>query len=152
MYYRNVVQGCPPGARRQVCLWLLRSVHIRKRFTTMYHVVAGAIHIDTANAQGVHFSTPYYQTGYRLVVPKRTDDGNWFHFKDVFDDWMWVIGIFVECLFVGVLLFLMESPEMSYNQGKIWKGKTSSQDTDVVPGTIAGLLDCWYWALSTYTT
>jgi hypothetical protein len=115
-------------------------------------IAAGAIHIDMANAKGVHFSTPYYQTGYRLVVPKRTDDGNWFAFKDVFDDWMWVIGIFVECIFVGVLLFLMESPEMSYNQGKIWKGKTSSQDTDVVPGKIAGLLDCLYWSLSVYTT
>ena len=115
-------------------------------------IAAGAIHIDKANAEGVHFTTPFYQTGYRLVVPKRTDDGNWFAFKDVFDDYMWIVGIFVECMFVGVLLYLMESPEMPYNQGKIWKGKTSSQDTDVVPGKIAGLLDCWYWALSTYTT
>ena len=115
-------------------------------------IAGGAIHIDKANAEGVHFTTPYYQTGYRLVVPKRTDDGNWFAFKDVFDDYMWVVGIFVECMFVGILLYLMESPEMPYNQGKIWKGKTSSQDTDVVPGKIAGLLDCWYWALSTYTT
>lgn len=115
-------------------------------------IAAGAIHIDKSNAIGVHFTTPFYQTGYRLVVPRRTDDGNWFAFKDVFDNWMWLIGIFAECIVVGVLLFIMESPEMPYNRGKVWKGKTSSQDTDVLQGRFKGLMDCLYWALTTYTT
>ena len=64
---------------------------------------------------------------------------------------MWLVGIIGECVIVGSLLFLFESPEMPWNAGRVWSGKNALQDTDVVPGILGGFLDCLYWAFTTYT-
>jgi hypothetical protein len=101
-------------------------------------IAAGAIHIDPLTSGGAIFTTPFYQTGYRLVVPRPATTKDWFAFKETFDDMMWVFGIIGECVAVGTLLFLFESPEMPWNAGRVWSGKNAGQDTDVVPGMIGG--------------
>jgi hypothetical protein len=55
-------------------------------------IAAGAIHVDPKTSGGAVFTTPYYQTGYRLLVPRPDSRKNWFAFKETFDDWMYAIG------------------------------------------------------------
>ena len=114
-------------------------------------IAAGAIHIDPETTGGAIFTTPFYQTGYRLVVPRPAATKDWFAFKETFDDMMWLFGIIGECIVVGTLLFLFESPEMPWNAGRVWSGKNAGQDTDVVPGVLGGYMDCLYWSFTTYT-
>ena len=114
-------------------------------------IAAGAIHVDPEMSGGAIFTTPFYQTGYRLVVPRPAATKDWFAFTETFDDMMWVAGIIGECIVAGTLLFLFESPEMPWNVGRVWHGKNAAQDTDVVPGIVGGYLDCLYWSFTTYT-
>lgn len=111
-------------------------------------IAAGAIHVDPTTSEGAMFTTPYYQTGYRLLVPRADSRKNWFAFKETFDDWMYAFGIYGEIFVIGAILFYLESPEMPWNLGKVWYGKTNYQDTDVVPGWINGCFDCMYWSFT----
>ena len=89
-----------------------------------------------------HFTTPYFQTGYRMVTrrPAKIID-MWSFFRPFsLELWMLLLG---EMAVIAVLLYLMESPSLTLADGA---------DSDLVDEVVPGLLDAFYWSFTTFTT
>jgi len=105
-------------------------------------VAGGAIHMTEENAHMAHFTTPYFQTGYRMVTrrPAKTID-MWSFFRPFsIELWVLLVG---EMAVVAVMLFLMESPSLTLADGA---------DSDLIDEVVPGLLDAFYWSFTTFTT
>mmetsp|Transcript_57906 Transcript_57906/g.138102 ORF Transcript_57906/g.138102 Transcript_57906/m.138102 type:complete len:564 (+) Transcript_57906:2-1693(+) len=103
-------------------------------------LAAGAIHITANRSQYVHFSLPYYDTYYRMVVKRPVSEVNIFSFFKPFSWQLWLL-IVCEIVIFGVCFFVMEGPYL--NPGLVDK-------SDVIEGAV-GLLDSIYWAAGAVT-
>ena len=103
-------------------------------------VAGGAIHMTEERAHMVHFTSPYFQTGYRMITrrPKKVID-MWSFFRPFsLEMWLVLVG---EMVVVALLLYLMESPTI-----------TLAEDSDLIDEAVPGLLDAFYWSFTTFTT
>jgi hypothetical protein len=99
-------------------------------------VAGGALHISVNNSRAVHFSLPFLDTGYILVIQTPEMEANWWGFTLPFHFTLWV-AVGVEILIVGIACWLMEAPACSI-----------FQETDVVNGFLWGFLDSLYWSVT----
>ena len=106
-------------------------------------IAAGAIHITSERFSLVHFSQPYFDTGYVLVVKRpetRTYDP-WSFIKP-FGNTLWM-AIIAEIFIVAFALQLIE--------GNVSKFFSTVDDSDLIDGKISGSLDALYWSSSIFT-
>jgi len=112
---------CPPGATCPVA---------------RAQVAGGAIHISSAGGNEVHFSLPFYDTGYVLVVQTPVRAPNMWSFFLPFHFSLWV-AVMIEVVIVATACWLMEAPVCSI-----------FRDTDVVDGFFYGWWDSLYWSVT----
>jgi len=103
-------------------------------------IAGGAIHITPARSNLVHFTLPYYDTGYVTVVPRPKEKAIelWSFLKPFTSD-LWA-ALFIEIIVVGLIFTLFEAPWL-----------TVEEDSDVVDGQYSSFFDCLYWSLSALT-
>jgi ABC-type amino acid transport substrate-binding protein len=99
-------------------------------------VAGGALHISVNNSRAVHFSLPYFDTGYILVIQTPEQEANWWGFTLPFHFTLWV-AVGVEILIVAIACWLMEAPSCSI-----------FEETDVVQGLFLGFFDSLYWSVT----
>ena len=106
-------------------------------------IAAGAIHITAERFSQVHFTQPYFDTGYVLVVKrpeKRTYDP-WSFIKPFASSLWW--AIIAEIFIVALALQLIE--------GNVSKFFSTVDDSDLIEGKVSGSLDALYWSSSIFT-
>jgi ABC-type amino acid transport substrate-binding protein len=101
----------------------------------------GAIIISSDFTQIAHFTTPYFQTGFRMVTRRPAKEIKFFSFVQPFDPYLW-LWLGVEMLVVAVILWIIESPENTL---------AADRESDLIEGKVAGIFDAFYWTWSTYT-
>jgi len=114
----------------------VRSVVSSSGSTPGAQIAGGAIEITTERSNMVHFTIPYYDTGYIMIVQKPAQTPSLWHFFGPFQTALWV-AVLVEMLVVAILCYLMESPFLS-----------SIKDSDVVDGGFEGFFDSLYWSIT----
>ena len=100
---------------------------------------AGAIHITSERSLFAHFSLPYLETGYSLVVQRPKESHPFWAFLGPFDLSLWMT-VLIEMVVVAICFFLFESPIFSVED-----------ETDVADGWWLGLWDSIYWSASALT-
>ncbi|EKX51698.1 hypothetical protein GUITHDRAFT_134070 [Guillardia theta CCMP2712] len=83
-------------------------------------IAGGALEITTERSSIAHFTIPYYDTGYILIVQRPAQSPSLWHFFGPFQTTLW-IAVLVEIVAVALLCYLMESPFLS-----------SIKDSDIV--------------------
>ena len=99
-------------------------------------MAGGALHISANNSRAVHYSLPFHDTGFVMVVPAPLLSPNPWSFTAPFHPSLWV-AVIVEILIVALACWLMEAPVCSI-----------FRDTDVVDGFFNGFLDSLYWSIT----
>ena len=105
-------------------------------------VAAGALHITEDRALRSHFTTPYYQTGYRLVTRRPGKPIDMWSFFAPFHWSLWIL-VAAEVTLACMLLYAMEAPALTLAEGG---------DSDLIEGGATGVADAWYWAFTAFTT
>jgi ABC-type amino acid transport substrate-binding protein len=100
---------------------------------------AGAIPITANRSLQVHFTQPYYDTGFVVVVKRPQKVFSIWSLLRPFANEVWAL-VAVEILICGLCLCIMEGP--SFFRG---------QESDVASGILPGLADAIYWSCSTFT-
>ena len=103
-------------------------------------VAGGALHISVVpppnSTRALHFSMPFYDSGYVMIIRAPILESNPWSFFSPFDYSLWV-AVLVEMMLVAVACWLMEAPVCSI-----------FRDTDVVDGFFHGLMDSMYWSIT----
>eukprot|EP00286_Rhodomonas_abbreviata_P026717 CAMPEP_0181313764 /NCGR_PEP_ID=MMETSP1101-20121128/14430_1 /TAXON_ID=46948 /ORGANISM="Rhodomonas abbreviata, Strain Caron Lab Isolate" /LENGTH=464 /DNA_ID=CAMNT_0023420755 /DNA_START=94 /DNA_END=1484 /DNA_ORIENTATION=+ len=101
---------------------------------TKAHLAGGGIHVSANRSLAVRFSTPFFETGYRLVVAVPPISHDPLSFGAPFHDLLWLV-VAIEILLISVAIYFMEAPAASF-----------SQESDLADGQIAGMWDSLYMA------
>lgn len=97
-------------------------------------IAGGAIRITSNWSQEVHFSLPYYDSGFLLVVKVPEESADIYKIFMPFHTSLWsVVG--VEIFVIGWALYCMEAPH-----------NTTAGESDLEEGRILGFIDAIYWA------
>ena len=106
-------------------------------------VAGGALHITADRIVNAHFTIPYHNTGYRMVVKRPVKTIDMWSFVLPFDWSLWLL-IFLEITVVGMLFGLMEAPEITLAEDR---------DSDIIEsqGWFLGFFDAWYWSCTVFT-
>jgi ABC-type amino acid transport substrate-binding protein len=97
-------------------------------------LAAGAIRITANQSATVHFTLPYFDSGFLLVVRMPDEAIHLYKAFLPFHTDLWTV-VGVEILFVGFALYCMEAPHLTWHK-----------ESDLASGWILGLLDGIYWS------
>jgi hypothetical protein len=104
-------------------------------------VAAGALHITSERHTVLHWSQPYFDTGYVVVVPRPPETINLWAFFSPFSGGLWGCVV-LELFIIAILFFLMEAPFLTVQE---------ERDSDLVDSPPLSFLDALYWSISALT-